>query len=73
MPPQYKNPGFSLSRRIAAAKVKEFALTENFTAGYRNREDKTKLPPGILIEGSQNVLTDVFNRVGITKGYTLDG
>ncbi len=68
-----KNPGFSVSRRISAAKIKEFSLIDDFHLGYRNREDKTKLPPGVLIKGSQNVLTDVFNRVGITKGYTLDG
>lgn len=71
--PQYKQPGFSISRRIASAKVREFSLTDNFTLGYRNREDKTKLPPGVLIKGSQNVLTSVNNTVGITKGYTLDG
>ncbi len=59
--------------RLIAAKNKEFSLVENFPLGYRNREDKTKLPPGILIEGSQNVLTSVNNTVGITKGYTLDG
>ncbi len=59
--------------RAIAAKDKSFSLIDNFAAGYRNREDITKLPPGILIPGSQNVLTDVFNRVGVTKGYTLDG
>ncbi len=68
-----KQPGFSISRRIAAAKVHEFTVTENFTLGYRNREDKTKLPAGVLIEGSQNVVTSVNNTVGIVKGYTLDG
>ncbi len=71
--PIYENPKFSISRRIASAKVREFSVTENFALGYRNREDNTKLPPGVLIDGSQNVLTDVFNRVGITKGYTRDG
>ncbi len=56
-----------------AAKQQSFSLIDNFPLGYRNREDKTKLPPGVLIEGSQNVLTDVNNTVGITKGYVLDG
>lgn len=70
---QAKNPGFSVSRRIATAKVREFTLNSKFTLGYRNREDKTTLPPGVLIVGSQNVLTDVTGRVGITKGYALDG
>lgn len=69
----YKQPRFSISRRIAAAKSREFTLTDNFPLGYRNREDKTKLAPGVLIEGSQNVLTSVNNTVGITKGYVLDG
>lgn len=55
------------------AKIKEFKLISDFPLGYRNREDKTNLPPGVLIEGSQNVLTDVTGRVGITKGYVLDG
>ncbi len=73
MPTPYKQPGFSVARRIGLAKVKEFSLTDNFALGYRNREDKTKLSPGVLIEGSQNVLTSVNNTVGITKGYILDG
>ncbi len=59
--------------RAIASKQREFSLTDDFALGYRNREDKTKLPPGILIEGSQNVLTSVTNTVGVTKGYVLDG
>jgi hypothetical protein len=51
----------------------EFKLVDNFNYGYRNREDITNLPPGVLIPGSQNVLTDVTGRVGIAKGYVLDG
>lgn len=51
----------------------KFEIVSEFNYGYRNREDKTNLKPGILIDGSQNVLTDVSGRVGITKGYTLDG
>ena len=41
--------------------------------GYRNREDKTNLPPGFLIDGSQNVVTNVNGRVAPRKGYTLYG
>lgn len=41
--------------------------------GYRNREDITNLPPGVLIVGSQNVLTNVSERIEARKGYTLDG
>lgn len=51
----------------------EFDLISSFLLGYRNREDKTNLPPGVLITGSQNVLTQVNGRVGITPGYVLDG
>lgn len=51
----------------------DFTLVSRFPLGYRNREDITVLPPGILVQGSQNVLTNTFQRVGIRKGYTLDG
>ncbi len=61
------------SRGAGASLVNEFKLVSKFPAGYRNREDKTVLPPGILIEGSQNVLTNTAERIGIRKGYTLDG
>ena len=53
--------------------LQDFTLVENFKWGYRNREDKTTLPPGVLVEGSQNVLTNTFQRVANRKGYTLDG
>lgn len=51
----------------------DFTLVSKFSFGYRNREDVTVLPPGILVKGSQNVLTNTFQRIGIRKGYTLDG
>lgn len=51
----------------------DFTLISKFGYGYRNREDETVLPPGVLVAGSQNVLTNTFQRVGIRKGYTLDG
>ncbi len=53
--------------------LSEFSLIQGFERGYRNREDKTILPAGILVEGSQNVLTNTYRRLGIRKGYTLDG
>lgn len=53
--------------------AKEFDLVQGFHSGYRAREDITTLPPGILVNGSQNVLTNVFQHVGIRQGYTLDG
>ncbi len=64
---------YSMNRRLAAAKQHEYSIVSNFTHGYRNREDITVLPPGVLIEGSQNVLTNTSERVGIRKGYVLDG
>ncbi len=49
-----------------------FSLVNNFL-GYRNKEDKTNLPPGYLVEGSQNVLLTTGNRISVRGGYTLDG
>lgn len=54
-------------------KTDEFSIVQNFDSGYRNREDKSLLPPVILVDGSKNVLTNVSARVGVRKGYTLDG
>ena len=51
----------------------EFTLTTGFDKGYRAREDVTLLPPGILVHGSQNVLTNTSERIAIRKGFTLDG
>lgn len=56
-----------------AGKFKEFQIVSNYKYGYRNREDVTNLPPGVLIVGSQNVLTNVSERVQIRQGYSLDG
>lgn len=47
--------------------------TVNDFKGYRHREDKTNMPAGFLVEGSQNVLTNLSERVQLRKGYTLDG
>lgn len=66
-------PTFTVSRRIGQAKVKEIQIVSNYKLGYRNREDVTNLPPGVLIVGSQNVLTNVSERVQIRQGYALDG
>lgn len=49
-----------------------FSLVTKFL-GYRNREDKTYLSPGWMIEGSQNVLIDISGRLKTRKGYTLYG
>lgn len=57
----------------AAGKATEFSLVSQYKLGYRHREDVTNLPPGVLIVGSQNVLTNVSERVQIRQGYALDG
>lgn len=64
---------YSSQRRLGAAKAHEYSLVSKFPLGYRNREDITNLPPGVLIKGSQNVLTNVSERVQIRQGYALDG
>lgn len=55
------------------SKSDEFQLVNSFKWGYRSREDVTNLPPGVLIKGSKNVLTNVSERVQIRQGYALDG
>ncbi len=67
------NTSFNQGRRLAAARAAEFSLVSNYKLGYRNREDVTNLPPGTLIVGSQNVQTNVSERIQIRKGYSLDG
>lgn len=62
-----------VSNFIQNGKFEDFTLYSGFKIGYRSREDKTMLPPGVLIPGSQNVLTNTYQRVGPRKGYTLDG
>lgn len=61
------------SAKVLDSKINEFKLTDSFPLGYRSREDITKLPPGVLIRGSQNVLTNVSDRIQIRQGYALDG
>lgn len=50
-----------------------FSLVNNYKYGYRHREDITNLPPGILIVGSKNVMSNVAERIQIRQGYALDG
>lgn len=64
---------YGQQRRLGAAKQHEFSIVSDFKYGYRNREDVTNLPPGVLIVGSQNVITNVSDRVQIRQGYALDG
>lgn len=41
--------------------------------GYRNREDPTNLAPGILVQGSFNVITNLSSRLSVREGYTQFG
>lgn len=67
------NSSYSTQRRLASAKQHEYSIVDSYKLGYRNREDITNLPPGVLIVGSQNVLTNVADRIQIRQGYALDG
>jgi hypothetical protein len=72
--PAPKNTAYTMQRRLVSAKSHEFELISDFTKlGYRNREDITILPPGVLVYGSFNVVTETTGRIGVVKGYTLDG
>jgi hypothetical protein len=74
MPQAEQKPiAYTLSRRLMRAKLLEYSLVEKFAHGYRNREDITTLPPGVLVPGSLNVLTNTYQRVGPRKGFVLDG
>lgn len=73
MPAQGSNSTYGTARKLGAAKAREYALVSNYKLGYRNLEDVTNLPPGVMIVGSQNVMTNVNERVQIRQGYALDG
>ncbi len=71
--PSYKNSSYFQGRRLRGAKAHEFSIVSEYKNGYRSREDITTLPAGVLVQGSQNVVTNVFGRVGVVQGFTLDG
>ena len=58
--------------KISEAEATKFKLVQGGWQ-YRNREDRTILPPNTMVEGSQNVLTNTTGTVDSRKGYTLDG
>lgn len=64
---------FTVLSRLGKARSKEFTLQSLFNYGYRNKEDISNLPPETLVVGSQNVLTNAAELVGIRQGYSLDG
>lgn len=68
-----KPTSFFKGKRLTSARVHEFEIIDKFKYGYRNREDQTNLPPGVLVVGSKNVLTNVSERIQARPGYALDG
>ncbi len=64
---------FSKSKKIGQAIVREISIVNKFPLTYRNREDITNLPPGVLVVGSQNILSNVSERLEVRKGYKMDG
>lgn len=60
-------------RRLLTMRSREFELQSIFKYGYRNKEDVSNLPANTLVIGSQNVLTNASDIVGIRQGYVLDG
>lgn len=64
---------YSSTRKLGQARSRELSVVSQFKLGYRNREDITSLPPGTLIVGSQDVLSNVSERIQIRQGYALDG
>ena len=64
---------YTMMSRLSRARSREYTLVSSYKLGYRNREDITNLPAGVMIVGSQNVLTNVSDRVQVRQGYILDG
>lgn len=60
-------------RRLLSLRASEFALQTLFKYGYRNKEDPSNLPPNTMVIGSQNILTNAAELVGVRQGYVLDG
>lgn len=57
----------------AKALVREIPVVSKFPLTYRNREDITNLPPGVLVVGSQNIISNVSERLQTRQGYAIDG
>lgn len=51
---------------------KQFQLVTQFS-GYQHKRDVTNMAPGVLVVGSQNVLSTDGDRIASRKGYTLTG
>lgn len=68
-----KGPSGKQLAQIGKYRAREYTLQSDFKLGYRNKEDISNLPSYTLVVGSQNVLTNAAEQVGIRQGYTLDG
>lgn len=64
---------FTKLSKLSKARSVEYTLQAEFGLGYRNKEDVSNLPANTLVVGSQNVLTNAAEQVGIRQGYLLDG
>ena len=60
---------FNITGKVATS---QWEIDTSFK-GYRNKEDKTNLAPGYLVEGSQNVVITTGNRISTRQGFILDG
>lgn len=68
-----QSSSYGKSRKLSQAIAKEIRIVNKFPLGYRNREDITNLPEGVLVVGSQNILANVSERLEVRKGYRMDG
>jgi len=68
-----KSLGFTNSRRIGLAKAREITVIDDFTDGYRNREDTSYLSPKTLVAGSHDVLVNRAGTIQSRMGYIMDG
>lgn len=51
---------------------KQWKITDTFSS-YYNKIDKSKLPPGALVDGSKNVVHTEDDLISVRKGYTILG
>lgn len=73
--PVIGRPGLTVAeqRGLISGRSKDFDIQSIFKYGYRNKEDVSNLPASVLVVGSQNVLTNAAELIGIRQGYELDG
>lgn len=71
--PSPTKPAKKKPQGVGNAVLQEIQIVDKFPLGYRNREDITNLPPGVLVVGSQNVITNTSGRLQVRQGYAIDG